>query len=219
MKDFLLHYSVIFILFPLFGCQKSKQNSIEFDQSSYIKDFELIQENASNQTRVKITSPKAILDPTNNDIEIFNSSIEILNKNGNEINMKSGKTILNNSKNLIRVYNKVNISLIPFKKSFIETNSFDWDLNSSNINLNRPLHINFENTTISSSNGFYNIDSGHLKINNNIFNRNIFNNKGDLIYQVIIISDMAKWIKANNSLEFSSQDKQVEATINFLRVK
>ena len=49
----------------------------QIDNKSYIKDFELLQENPNNQTNVRITSPKAIIDPTNNNIEIFDSLIEI----------------------------------------------------------------------------------------------------------------------------------------------
>jgi len=89
----------------------------------------------------------------------------------------------------------------------------------SNIVLNNPLHINFGNTTISSAQGLYNIDSGELLINNNIFNRNIFNKEGEHIYQIKIIADLAIWNKDGNSLEFSSNDKQVEATVDFLSIK
>ena len=39
-------------------------------------DFELLQENPNNQTSVKITSPKAIIDPSNNNLEILESTIE-----------------------------------------------------------------------------------------------------------------------------------------------
>ena len=209
----------IFSVLPLFACQKSQVNTKILDNKSYINDFELIQENTNNNTRVKITSPHANLDPSNNNIEITDSSIDILNTKGNDINIISGKSSLNNYKNLIRVYKDVKISLINNKNSFIITDSFDWDLSKSTIDLNNPLLINFDNTTISSSNGLYNIDSGQLEINNNIFNRNIFNKEAKQIYQIKIIADLARWNKDGNSLEFSSNDKQVEATVDFLSIK
>ena len=209
----------ILTIFPLFACQKSRKVAIEFENKSYINNFELIQENSNKNTSIRITSPKAIIDQTNNDIEILDSSIEILKSNGQDIKIKSGKSSLNNYKNLISVYDKVNIYILSTKNSFIETNSFDWDLNKSNINFNSPLYINFDNTIIISSYGFYDLDSAQLKIYNNVFNRNIFNTKGEKIYQIRIISDMAKWLKENNSLEFTSNDKQVETTINFLSIK
>ncbi len=219
MNKTILYIFAIITIFPLFSCQKKYNQSKEIDNISYINDFELLQKNVKNNTRIKITSPQAIIDPSNNDLEILDSSIEILNSKGREIKVKSGKSSLNNKKNLIRVYNNVNISLLNNKNSSIKTNSFDWDLNKSIINLNNPLFINFENTQISSSSGYYNIQTDQLNINNNIFNRNILNNDGKTIYQIKILADMAKWIKIDNSLEFNSTDKQVESTIYFLSIK
>ena len=205
----------IFSVLPLFACQKSQVITNTLDNKSYINDFELIQENTNNNTRVKITSPHANLDPSNNNIEITDSSIEIFNTKGNDIKIKSGISNLNNYKNLIRVYKNVNITLIKNKDSYILTDSFDWDLTKSIIELNNPLNINIDNTTISSSNGFYNINLGQLEINNNILNRKVYNKEGENIYQIKIISDFGKWIKDKNTLEFNSIDKQVETTVNF----
>ncbi len=47
-------------------------------------------------------------------------------------------------------------------------------------------------------------------------NRYIYNSKGEEEYQVIINSELAKWYKKDNTLEFTSIEKQVETTINFL---
>ena len=219
MFKFLINLLTLFTVLPLLACQKTNLITNELDNNSYINDFELIQENTKNNNRIKITSPHAILDPTNNNIEIIDSSIEILNTNGQDLKIKSGKSSLNNFKNLIRVYKNVEISLINNKDSYIITDSFDWDLNQSNIELNNPLKINLDNTLIISSNGLFNIDSAQLELNNNIFNRNIFNKEGEKIYQIRIIADIAKWIKDENSFEFTSPEKQVETTINFLSLK
>ena len=54
---------------------------------------------------------------------------------------------------------------------------------------------------------------------NNYFNRSIFNNDGKEKYQIEIKSDFAKWIKNENTLEFKSNNKQVETTINILNFK
>ena len=219
MNRLFLHLLTIFFIFPLFACQKSKKESIEIDNKSYINNFELLQENSKNNTRIKINSPKAIIDPINNDIEIFDSFIQIIKSSDPGINIKSGKSTLNNYNNIIKVYDNVNISLLNTKNSFIETNTLDWDLNNSIINLYNPLYIYFDNTSINSSNGFYNIDSGELNINNNIFNRNIFNNNGELIYKINISAEKGKWNKASNLLKFTSNEKQVETTIDFLSIK
>ena len=79
--------------------------TINIDNKSYINDFEILHINPNNQTSVKITSPKAIIDPINNDIEIFESSIEILNKNGKDFKIISGNSTLNNLSNFINVFN------------------------------------------------------------------------------------------------------------------
>tara|TARA_B100000945_G_scaffold232801_1_gene189163 strand:+ start:117 stop:776 length:660 start_codon:yes stop_codon:yes gene_type:complete len=211
-----IYLLLLITIFPLFGCQKSNKSSTQIDNKTYINDFELHQENPNNKTSIKISSPKAIIDPTNNDIEIFESSIELLNQNGQDFNVKSGNSTLNNLTNSIRVFNSVNI-LFPHKQDqYITTNSFVWDLNTSIININNPVKINFDNTLIKATNGFYNIDLSLLKIDNSDFNRNIFNSEGEEEYQVNIKSDFAKWFNKDNTLVFTSNQKQVETTINFL---
>ena len=216
MKYLPIYLLLIITTLPLFGCQKSNKSSTQIDNKSYINDFELLQENPNNQTSVRITSPKAIIDPTNNDIDIFGSSIELLNKNGQDFKVKSGNSTLNNLNNSIRVFNGVNISFLEKQDFFITTNSFDWDLNTSIIDINNSVNINFDNTRINATNGFYNIDANILKIYNSEFNRYSYTSEGQEQYQVTIKSDFTKWFKKDNTLVFTSNDKQVETTINFL---
>jgi len=216
VKYLQIYFLLIITILPLFGCQKSNKSSIKIDNKSYINDFELLQENPNNQTRIKITSPKAIIDPTNSDIEIFESSIEILNENGQDFNVKSGNSTLNNLTNSIRVFNSVNISFVKRQDYYITTNSFDWDLNTSIIDINNPFNIYLGNTMINANKGFYNIDINLLNIENSEFNRYIFNSQDEEEYRLNIKSDFAKWFKKDNTLIFTSNKKQVETTINFL---
>ena len=216
MKYLPIYFLLIFSILPLFGCQKSYKSSTQIDNNSYINNFELLQENSNNQTSIKISSPKAIIDPINNDIDIFEGIIEILNNKSQDFKVKSGNSTLNNLTNTIKVFNNVNISFLNKPEYYITTNSFDWDLNTSIIDINNPVNINFKNTYIKATHGLYNIDSSLLKIENSEFKRNIFNSNGDEEYQIKIISDYAKWFKKDNTLEFTSNEKQVETTINFL---
>ena len=216
MKYLPIYFLLIITTLPLFGCQKSNKSSTQIDNKSYINDFELLQENPNNQTSIRITSPKAIIDPTNNDIQIFESSIELLNTNGQDFKVNSGNSTLNNLTNAIRVFNSVNISFLNNQDYYITTNSFDWDLNTSIIDIYEPVKIYFDNTRINATNGFYNIDTSLLKIDNSELNRYIYNSKGEEEYQVKIKSDFAKWFKKDNTLVFTSNEKQVETTINFL---
>ncbi len=201
------------------GCQKTNTSTTKIDNRSYINFFELLQENPDNQTSVKITSPKAIIDSTNNDIEIFESSIKILNNKGQDFQVESGNATLNNFTNSIRVFNNVIISFINDKDYYITTNSFDWDLNTSIIDINNPVNINFDDSNIIAKKGFYNINSGILKIDNTEFNRNINNSEVNEEYQIKIKSDFAEWFKNDNLLVFTSDEKQVETTIYFLLTK
>ena len=214
VKKSLLYLLFFISIFPLFSCQKTINKNV-IDNNSYINDFELTQQNPINDNLIIINSKKAIIDQAKNDIEIFKSTIKITNKNEKDIIINSGNSILNNSDNIIKVYNNVFISLLDHKETFIKTKAFDWDLNTSLIKLNNPLDIKFENTIIKSSNGTYNIESRLLKINNNIFNRMVYNSIGDSKYNIEIISDTAKWFDNKNILEFKSNNKQVETTINF----
>ena len=216
MKYLQIYFLLIISIFPLFGCQKSSKNVNQIDDKSYINYFELLQENPNNQTSIKITSPKAIIDPTNNNIEIFESSIELFNNNGQDFKVKSGNSTLNNLTNSIKVFNRVNISFLNNQYYYITTNSFRWDLNTSIIDINNPVNINFGNTKINATNGSYNIDSSLLKIDNSEFIRHIYNSEGQEELQVKIKSDFAKWFKSDNTLVFISNQKQVETTINVL---
>tara|TARA_Y100001968_G_C19214578_1_gene646511 strand:+ start:192 stop:851 length:660 start_codon:yes stop_codon:yes gene_type:complete len=211
-----IYFLLIITILPLFGCQKSNQSTPQIDNNSYINDFELLQENPNNQTSIKLTSPYAIFETTNNNIEIFDSSIEILNKNGQDFKVKSGNSTLNSLTNSIRVFNNVFISFLNNQDYYITTNSLNWDLNTSIIDINNPVKINFDSTIINASNGFYNIDSSLLKIYNSEFYRYIYNSEGEEEYQVKIKSDFAKWFKRDNTLVFTSNAKKVETTINFL---
>ncbi len=219
MQKGILYLILVFSVFPLMSCQRSNNNIVEVDNNSYISDFELVQKNQDNDSIIKIISPKAIIDNFNNGIKIFDSSIEISNKNLKDIIIKSGNANLNNIDNIIKVFNNVNISLVDSKNYFVNTESFIWDLSKSSINLDKPLNIDLDNTNITSSSGSYNIKLGELKIMNNYFNRSIFNNDGNEKYQIEIKSDVAKWIKNENTLEFKSNNKQVETTINILNIK
>jgi len=216
VKNFNISLLIILIIFPLLGCKKSDISTTQNDNKSYINDFELLQENPNNQTSVKITSPKAIIDPSSNDIEIYDSLIEIFNKNGQDFQVKSGNSTLNNMSNVIRVFNNVNISFLDDADYYINTNSFNWDLNNSFIGIDNQLNINLDNSRIIATNGFYNINSSLLEIDNAKFNRNIYNTEGENEYQVEIRSDLAKWFKNENTLVFISNDNQVETTIKFL---
>jgi len=216
---FQIYFLVIFSILSLFGCQKSNKYTTQIDNKSYINDFELFQENPNNQTSIKITSPKAIIDPTNNDIEIFDNLIEIFNENGQDFIVKSGNSTLNNLSKSIRVYNNVKLSFLNNYDYFITTNSLEWDLNSSIIDINNYLNINLDNTQIIASNGTYNVDSSLLRIHNTEFNRNIYNSEGIEQYQIKIKSDFAKWFENENILVFTSNNKQVESTFKFLLTK
>ncbi len=217
MSKFVLYLFTLFQIIPLLACQRVEENSSEIDNKSYINDFELSQKNTMNDTLVKITSPKAIIDPINNDIEIFDNLITIINNNGTDVQVRSGNSTLNNSSNLIRVFNNVNISMLDNKKYNVHTDSFIWDLNSSNINLNSPLDINFDNTKIYSLSGSYNISLNQLIINENILQRTVFNTEGKEQYKIEVLSDTANWNKYENILEFTSNNNQVETTIQFFK--
>ena len=219
MQKGILYLILVFSVFPLMSCQRSNNNNVEVDNNSYISDFELVQKNQDNDSIIKIISPKAIIDNFNNGIKIFDSSIEISNKNLKDIIIKSGNANLNNIDNIIKVFNNVNISLVDSKNYFVNTESFIWDLSKSSINLDKTLNIDLDNSNITSSSGSYNIKLGELKIINNYFNRSIFNNDGKKKYQMKIKSDVAKWIKNENTIEFKSNNKQVETTINILNIK
>ncbi len=219
MKDLQIYLLLIPTIFSLLGCQKYNKSPTLIDNKSYINDFELLQENPNNQTSIKITSPKAIIDPNNNDIEIFESSIEILNKNGQDFKVISGNSTLNNLTNSIKVFNNVNISFLDNQNYYISTKSFNWDLNTSVIDINNKVNINFDNSKIIAARGLYDIDLSLLKIENIEFNRSINNFEGKEAYQIEIKSDFAKWFKNDNTLVFSSNNKQVETTVNVLLTK
>ena len=213
-------YIIIFFTFlPLLGCQRVNEDTNIVDRSSYISDFELIQENPRTDNKIIIKSPMAVIKPLTNDLEILDSKIFINSETGNNIKVISGKATLNNSKDLIKAYNGVKMSLLNKDKYFINTESITWNLNKSKINMRSPLDIKFGNTSIISSSGKYDTNSSILKIKNNIFNRTILNLEGKKNFHIEILSDNANWSQNNNIIEFTSNQKQVETTIKFLSTK
>jgi len=214
-----LYFLIVLAIFPLFGCQKASKPTVKLDNKSYITNFELLQKNPSNDTRIRITSPKATLDQTNNIIEIVESSIEIINKDVQDFKVTSGYSTINNMSNFINVFNNVSISFIDKNDYFISTNSFNWDLNNSIIDIDSPLNMNLDNTKILATNGLYNLDLSQFKIDNSVFNRAFYSAEGKKKYHVEIKSDSADWLKEENTLVFKSNDKQVETTIKFLTTK
>ena len=213
---FQVYFLLIITITHLFGCGKSNKTPADIYSQSYINDFELIQENPNTNTSIKIISPKAIIDTIKNDIELFDSTIEILSNDVLDFKVKSGNSTLNNLTNSINVFNNVTISFPNDLDYYISTNSFIWDLNTSNININDPVNIYFNNTKINATSGLYNINDSLLQIKNSEFNRSNFNSEGYEDYQVKIKSDFAKWLKPDNTFVFTSNDQQVETTINFL---
>tara|TARA_Y100001968_G_scaffold215720_1_gene198442 strand:+ start:495 stop:1154 length:660 start_codon:yes stop_codon:yes gene_type:complete len=219
MNKIFFYFITLFSCLALLSCQKTEYKTDDNDNKSYINNFDLVQENSSNNTSIRIKSPKAIIDSSKNYIEIINSNIRILNNNKPEVTITAGTSFLNNSKNYISFYNNVYISLLDSNNTYIKTNSFGWDVDSSIIQLENTMDINFKNTNIISSNGIYNIDSGILNLDNIKFNRSIIGPNGYSHYQIKITSDHAKWLKNDNSIEFTSSNEQVRSTIDFLDIK
>ena len=87
-------------LLTLLACQKQDQNNtnINFDNKSYITEFELIQDNPKNDTSIEIISSKALIDPSNNDIELLDSSLLISNNKIPAVQIISGISQLNKLK-------------------------------------------------------------------------------------------------------------------------
>ena len=216
MNSFINYLCTSVLIIFLLSCERSRKQTSQIDVNSYIKDFELIQKNIRNDSIIKIKSPKAIINQTSNDFQIFDSLIELSNKTGKDLQINSGRSTLNNSQNILRIFNNVNVTLKNNQNSFIKTETLDWDLGRSLISLTTPLEVNLLNTKILSESGQYIIDKNQLIINNNLFKRSIFNTNGIRKYQIEIISDIATWSTMNNLLEFKSIDKQVESTIDFL---
>ena len=90
MTKFILYFFTFSSIFPLIACQKIDNDTFDIDNKSYINNFELIQKNTFNDTLVKINSSQAVIDISNNDIDIIDSSIEIQNNIGPDVIVKAG---------------------------------------------------------------------------------------------------------------------------------
>ncbi len=214
MKSKTIVFISILISIPLTSCNRNSVLDTNIDNKAYITDFELIQQNPRNNTKIKINSPKAILDSSTQNIEIINSQIEILGEYQKNIKIKSGKALLNNTRNHISAKDNIVITDNKQTDNSIKTDQLSWELNKSIINLDKELIINFANTNIYSKEGIYDLNLNKLDLKNVFFTRKIKNRKGFTSYDIIINADNSKWLKENNSLEFSSDNGQVETTID-----
>ena len=119
MKRFTLFLLSLVPILTLFACQKIQNETQNIDNKSYINDFELTQTNNVNDTIIKITSPKAIIDQYKNNIEVFDNLITVINKNDQNVQVKSGNSSLNNSTNLIKVYNNSPGGVLAYGAVFV----------------------------------------------------------------------------------------------------
>ena len=185
-------------LIKTLGIEKVLINT--FYLKKYIEDFI---NNKKFDLNIKIIEEKEIILDTGggtlnliknteeNDFISFNPDTFWSKKNSNEILSMESLYLSKSIKNILMVVNK--------NKSFDKKLKGDFLLNS--------------NKLLKSDQNEY------IYTGCQIFNRSIFNDDGEPIYIIKIIADSAKWLKDNNSLEFTSNDKQVETTINFLSIK
>ncbi len=219
MNKFIKYFILFFSFLPLSSCNRSIDLIKESDNNSYIDDFELTQKNESNNTIIKIKSPKAIINSSKNNITIYKSRIKILNKDQADIEVFSGEANLDNLNNVISAFNDVSINLINNKDSFIKTNAIKWNLNESFFDLNQEVNLNLKNTNLISNSGTYDINNNLLNLSNIYFYRDIYNNNNRKYLEFKIKSDKAQFISRDNTLIFTSGNNQVETTIDFLNVK
>ena len=201
------------------SCKINRDNINKPDEYSYLTNFEMVQQRADKINKVIISSPKAILNPTNNQIDIIRSNIEIINNNGKKFNIKSGKALLDNSNKQINISKDVTIIGDNYDKSYIKTNSLTWNLEKSSINIQNDLTITLKNTKIYSINGFYDLNKGRIDLNSVELYRDIFNKNGFKSHSIIVLADRGNWVKENNDFKFTSGENQVETTVKFLRLK
>ena len=210
-----LHKLILFsiLFFPLSSCQNSSNLRSEIDNKGYLTEFNLIQENPINNSTIIINSPKAIIDQKNNDLKIFDSSIEFNDTSNSNIFIKSGESSINQSTNTIESIDNVNISFGHDNLSNITTDKLFWNLDTSIIVIDSKLIFNFDDTKILSDKGIYFTNISQLILDNVFYQKNFTNAQGDQIYNIIIKSDSASWLKENKLLEFTSTNKQVESNI------
>ena len=218
MKNIFLITITLFYIIPLLSCKREVSTTDQNDNKSYLSDFELIQERPNN-TKIEITSPKAILSSISQNLEIYNTNVKITNFQGISYDIISGKSFLHNANQTIRLFNDVIITGFEKDDSKITTSEFTWFLDKSLINLDNNLKINFNNTKIYSTNALFNLNNNLMHLYSVEFYREINNQNGRNNNLVTIIADNAKWQKQDGIIEFTSNQKQVETTIDFLAVK
>ena len=204
----------VFLTLSLISCKTNTGLETNTDNNTYITDFELIHNNQLNNRKIIINSPKAIIDSSSQNIQIINSNMQILDKTQKIINIKSGNAILDNTTKVISANDNVVISDTQNQGSSLKTNKLNWNLKNSIINLDNQLFIKFPNTKIHSEKGIYDISLDRLYLKDVQFNRTSNTKKGLTSYEISINANNAKWLKDDNSLEFTSEIGQVETTID-----
>ena len=204
----------IFISLSLISCKSNTNLSNNNDNNTHITDFELIHENPANNTKIRINSPKARLDSSTQNIQIFKNEIEIINQPDKIIKIQSGNATINNATKFISAANNVIISDSEQPINSIETRQLYWDLNDSIINLDNELSINLPNTNIYSKKGNYDLNLDLVYLHEVLLTRTINTIDGFRSYEITITADKSKWLKEHNSLEFTSDNGQVETTID-----
>ncbi len=214
MKSNLVFTLSICMSLSLISCKNNRSIEKNIDYNSHITDFELIHDNPLNNTKIIINSPKAILDSSTQNIQIKDNKMEIIDKSETNVTIKSGNATFNNKTKIISATDNIVITDSQNQASSIETSMLNWNLNNSIINLDNEMLINLPNTNIYSKEGTYNISLDLIKLNDVLFTSTSNTKNGLTSYEISITADNTKWLKENNSLEFTSEKGQVETTIN-----
>ncbi|ABX08829.1 LPS export ABC transporter periplasmic protein LptC [Prochlorococcus marinus] len=209
-KKYILKFSaLIFIFFSIASCTHSSQDSNDYLYS--INKFNLNQSDAEGNKLFDLTSPSAIIDNVNKQIETSTANIIIYNSKKPLYNIKSNSSKINDNGKIMYLDGNVKLQNIENKNIFIKSTKVEWHTQKSSINFLGDVFGNFNTTSIRSKRATYNLNLERITFYD-IYDFNIISdNSRKKIFKVYASS--AIWDGKSGTFEFFTNDQPVKSQV------
>ena len=203
------------ILLSLFLVSCAPANEINYSSDSIIDNFTLEQTIYPSNYKLKITSKNATIDNINDSVSANNVNIDILRGSIKLYNIVATKSEIDQSKNIIRLIDKIKFRHIIEKDSLLKANMIKYNTKNQVMTILGNINLNYKNSLILATKGQYFLQQNKL-ILTGVKDHKIYNeNDKDKVNPVIVINATSSIINGNeNKIYFQSESSKVKSKIS-----
>ena len=212
MKNYIYNiFNIPFLFLVLISCTP-KTEEVEIVDFQ-LKNFSLTQLNNKGYELFRLKSSKANIDNVTNEIKAENVTISLTGKNKLFNTIYSEKCLVIKSKNLVILTNKVKLTSLEDKDSYLKADKLIWDINKSSVDLYGDINLKYQQTYLSSKRANYN-DSLKKIVFSGLTKYVVYSKLDDINPLIRLSSDNAIINYNSKQIEFNSKNNQVKSTVN-----